>query len=189
MATAAIESPPARKNHHGLRVTREEYLDLIDDGNKYDMIDGVLYMTPSPFFEHNLRGNEFNFVLKAWLKGRPMGEVVMETDVLLPDGGDVLRPDISFILNENMGIVKGHIHGVPDLVCEVLSESTRRRDLGVKAERYRKNGVKEYFIIDPDEKSIHLWINRGDAWAKSEGETLKSELLPGFVLEKKQIFG
>ena len=74
----------------------------------------------------------------------------MKVDILLPDGGDVVRPDITVILNQNMGIVKTHIHGVPDLVAEVLSPSTRTRDLGEKSERYLHNSIPEYWILDPD---------------------------------------
>ncbi|MCS6972793.1 MAG: Uma2 family endonuclease, partial [Leptospiraceae bacterium] len=155
--------------YQGLPVTREEYLDLEEDGFKYDVIDGVMQMAPSPSFEHNDAESALITVLRNYLQRKPIGKAVIETDVFLPDGGDPLRPDISLILNENLHIVKTHIHGTPDLVCEVLSAATRERDLGVKAERYLKCGVKEYWIADPDNKTLQVWYNAKDHWEKVQG--------------------
>jgi len=174
--------------YDGLRVTREEYLDLKDDGFKYDMIDGVLHTSPSAFFEHNDILSEMVSLLRVYLKINQSGKAVVETDVYLPDGGDVLRPDISVILQENYKIIKGHIHGIPDIVIEILSDSTRLRDLGVKAHRYLTNGIKEYWICDPDEKTISIWHNQDKKnWNKKTGDTLESLLLPKFIL-KNEIF-
>jgi len=174
--------------YENLRVTREEYLDLEEDGFRYDMIDGVLQMSPSPDFEHANFGNNLNFLFKTYLKIHKIGKVVMECDVLLPDGGDVLRPDIIVILNENMNIVKMHIHGTPDIVAEVLSPSTRKRDLGVKAGRYLNCGVKEYWIVDSKEKSISVWRNEGKDWHKETGDLLRSNVLQGLEIKSKEIF-
>jgi len=179
----------AKPLYDGLRVTREEYLDLKDDGFKYDMIDGVLYMSPSAFFEHNSCQTNLIYLIRGYFEENKIGRVVPETDVYLPDGGDVLRPDISVILKENYSIIKGHIHGVPDIVVEILSDSTRQRDLGVKAERYLMNGVKEYWICDPDEKSIAVWQNQDRKnWEKKDGDLLASAALATFVLKKEIIF-
>lgn len=175
-------------NYHGLKVTREEYLDLDDDGNKYDMVDGVLIMAPSAEFEHGKLQVLFSHLLRTYLDKKPLGELAAEIDIFLPDGGDVLRPDASFILNENTHIIKKHIHGAPDLVVEVLSESTRSRDLGVKADRYLKCGVKEYWIIDPQTRTVQAWINRLNLWEKREGSAPESELLPGFSVAADQLF-
>jgi Uma2 family endonuclease len=174
--------------YDGLKVTREEYLDLREDGYKYDMIDGVLVMSPSAFFEHNDVLSEIISLLRVFLKQNEAGKAVVETDIYLPDGDDVLRPDITVILKENFGIIKGHIHGVPDIVVEILSESTRMRDLGIKADRYLKNGIKEYWIVDPDKKSIELWQNQKDHWKKSQGDELTSSLLKDLIIKKEDIF-
>jgi Uma2 family endonuclease len=175
-------------NYHGLKVTREEYLDLDEDGNKYDMVDGVLIMAPSAEFEHGKQqGRMFHF-LTSFLEKYPKAEMAVEIDIFLPDRGDVLRPDISLILSENVNIIKKHIHGTPDLIVEVLSDGTRARDLGNKADRYLKCGVKEYWIIDPKEKAIAAWINRGSQWEKRQGPNVVSELLPGFSVATNQLF-
>lgn len=179
------EQAPA---YNGLRVTREEYLDLENDGFKYDMIDGVLHMTPSAFFDHNHAQTRLAQALANYLDRSPIGVCVIETDIFLPDGGDVLRPDILVILKEHMGIIRKRIHGAPDIVVEVLSESTEGRDLGIKADRYLSCGVAEYWIADPDRKSLRLWINEAGAWRKEDVAVLKSQRLPGFELAAAHLF-
>lgn len=158
----------SKPRYEGLKVTREEYLSLEDDGFRYDMIGGVLHVSPSPTYDHGKTNARFSYLLLKFLDRFSIGEVTIEVDLFLPDGGDKLRPDLSFILKENLGIVKGHIHGTPDLICEVLSDrawptaihggpasqdllsyETEKRDLGAKADRYLTNGVREYWIVDP----------------------------------------
>ncbi|MDF3821270.1 Uma2 family endonuclease [Leptospira sp. 96542] len=169
----------------GWKVTREEYLSLPDDGFTYDMIEGVLHLSPSAYFDHGNLQTYFATELSIYLRTHPLGRLTTETDIFLPDDGDVLRPDLSFILNENLSIIKGHIHGVPDLICEVLSESTKSRDLGVKADRYLRCGVREYWILDPKEKTSQVWYNvNSKSWQKQKHEKLVSKILPDFVLEK-----
>jgi len=145
-------------------------------------------MAPSGHFEHGKIYGNFYALLRSYLKLKPVGVATLETDILLPDGGDVLRPDISFLLNEHTPTIKTHIHGTPDLVCEVLSDSTAARDLGIKADRYLKNGVKEYWILDQRDKSIQVWWNEGAQWEKRKGQNMESRLLPGFVVEAAEIF-
>lgn len=175
--------------YHGLGVTREEYLDLEFDGYKYDMIHGRLFVTPSPGFEHgNIEGMFFARLVK-FLREHNVGKISLEIDVLLPDGGDILRPDISFILNEHLSLIKTHIHGAPDLVAEILSPSTRERDLGEKAERYLKNGVSEYWILDPDAKSMEMRVNENrENWIVHRGEELESRLLKGLVVTTGDLY-
>ena len=185
----SIDLPFEKPRYEGLTLSREEYLDLDEDGFKYDMIEGVLHLAPSGEFDHGkLQGNlitEINIFLKKY----SIGKAVTEIDVFLPDGEDVVRPDVSFILSENLHIVKTHIHGVPDLVCEVLSLGSMKRDLGVKAQRYLKNGVREYWIVYPKEKKIELWINKNKKeWNKLSSPVLKSSLLKGFKINQKDFF-
>lgn len=187
MATLTQRNTP---RYEGRRVTREEYLNLPDDGFMYDMIEGVLHMSPSAFFEHNRSIFKFMSVIEKFCeKNKIFGEMAADTDVFFPDGGDVLRPDVCFILAENKRIIVGHIHGVPDLVCEVLSDSNRDRDLGVKADRYLANGVKEYWILDSANKSLAVWVNRGLAWQKHFGARLSSSLLSGLEISVDDIYG
>lgn len=175
--------------YEGLFVTREEYLDLEEDGFQYDVINGVMHLSPSGEFEHAERTGSFIIEIGSYLKKNKLGKVVAEIDVLLPDGGDPIRPDISFILSENMRIVKKHILGTPDLVCEILSPSAKKNDLGEKADRYLACGVKEYWIVEPHLKTIEVWKNnQKKSWNKFSGQILKSEILPGFQISLDEFF-
>ncbi len=178
--------------YEGLKVTREQYLDLPDDGYKYDVIDGVMHMSPSAFYPHNRVAVKLARLIDDYLEANNLGETVPETDVLLPDGGDPLRPDISVLLNESFDKVYGHIHGAPDIVVEVLSESSRERDLDLdlKADRYLTTGVKEYWIADPDAHALQIWVNDNKrAWQRRQGEAVKSDILAQLRIDQSWIFG
>lgn len=172
----------------GLAVSREEYLDLSEDGFKYDVEEGVMRVAPSASSDHGSAQGGFIQALRNYLDDHPVGRAFVEVDIFLPDGGDPLRPDVSFVSRERSAIVKQHIHGTPDLVCEVLSDSTAARDLGVKAERYLKCGVAEYWIIDPRNRTVQAWVFRKDSWEKRTGDAPVSELLPGFTAAAARIF-
>ncbi len=186
MGTAIQEK--ATPLHVGRKVTREQYLDLREDGFKYDMLNGVLQLTPSPDFDHGEAAGNFGHALVGHNKKVKAGRVAHETDVLLPDGGDVVRPDIAFLKNAHLDRIERVIHGAPDMAVEILSDSTRERDLNEKADRYLKNGVQEYWILDPRERTIQVWNNRGDKWEKRAGDSLKSELLEGFEVKVSEVF-
>ena len=187
MTQAAIANE-IKPKYLGKKVTREEYLDLYDDGFKYDMIDGVLLMAPSPFYPHSSTQLKFSHILQQYLDKFPIGRAFLELDIFLPDGGDVLRPDISFVLKEKSSIIIGHIHGTPDLVCEILSSSTKDRDLGIKKDRYLKNGVKEYWVCDPESKKTLLYEHQSGQWEEKSGEKVESSLLKGFSIDQKELF-
>lgn len=104
----------------------------------------------------------------------------------------VVQPDLIVILNENRHIIHERIEGPPDLVVEVLSPATKDRDLTAKRRLYARHGVREYWIVDGDRRTIEVneWTPNGFrtiglyAWSK----TLRSPVLPGFELPVKIAF-
>jgi len=189
-AFPVIHAPASKRPLYiGMRVTREEYLDLEEDGFYYDVVRGVMQLSPSGDFEHGKRALDFGTEINLYLRQRKIGKAVAEIDVLLPDGGDPLRPDISVILTPNLGIVKKHILGAPDLIAEILSPSTRAFDLGAKADRYLASGVREFWIIDPAARTLQLWQNQDrTSWQKTDAGVLRSSVLPGFELNAADFF-
>lgn len=199
--TLSGKGPQQTPLYAGRAVTLTEYRGLERDGFRYDMIGGVLQLAPSHDMQHGSLQARFVAELIGYLKSYPLGQAMVEVDVLLPDGGDVLRPDVSFVFTERTNRLEKYIEGAPDLVCEVLSPSSRGRDLNEKARRYLRCGVREYWIIDPQMRSLEVWLLRSPehtagipagwppAWQKRTGRQLASELLPGFAVDAVEIFG
>ena len=117
-------------------------------------------MSPAPILGHSNVITELLTTINIYLRRNHCGRVFADnTDVHLPDG-NLFKPDLVVITKDNAGIMNwnGAIYGAPDMVVEVLSRSTRLRDLTVKKNAYESNGVKEYWIIDPYMKTVDVYL-------------------------------
>ena len=126
----------------------------------YETIGGGKFMSPAPTLGHNSIITELITNINSYCRQNNCGRVFGDnTDVYLPDG-NLFKPDLVVIKKENYSIMKwrGAIYGVPDMVVEVLSRSTRVRDLTVKKDAYESNGVKEYWIVDPYMKTVDVYL-------------------------------
>jgi Uma2 family endonuclease len=142
--------------------TYDEFSRLPDDGNRYEVIAGELYVTPAPGKEHQIVSARFNWKLRGFATVQhQLGEVLYAPiDVLLGDG-EYLQPDLVFLRRDHEHYwTRRGIEGPPDLVIEVLSPSTASRDRVLKRDRYARFGVPEYWIIDA--KARHVEIYRRD---------------------------
>jgi Uma2 family endonuclease len=112
-------------------------------------------------------------------------------DVHLPSG-DIVEPDVLFVAQENHSIIQDWIRGVPDLVIEVLSPDGIARDRFVKRDLYARNGVREYWIVDPATRSIEVFALRSRQYEPAgyfqEGAVLTSTVLSGLSLPVTEIF-
>ena len=135
--------------------TVEDYMALPDDV-RAELIGGELYVTPAPLLPHQRATARLGRTLADHVERLELGEVVFSPmDVHLPTG-DVVQPDLIFVSKQRSHICRDWIHGVPDLLIEVLSPSNAERDLVVKRELYARNEVPAYWIVDPIERSIQL---------------------------------
>ena len=190
-----VAKSDTRPLYDGLRVTPEEYLELEEDGFKYVMIDGVLHFVPSGTPDHGRAQFTFAYFVMDYLRRNPVGRLSGETDIYLPDGGDIIRPDVTVVLNANLSIVQRKIiRGVPNLVCEVLSDRTAKRDVTDKSRRYLNNGVSEYWLINPPQRAASHFAKlevryrtAEDEWEVVRGDALESRVLPGFVLQAQEL--
>ena len=117
-------------------------------------------MAPAAPLEHSSVIIELATTIKLYLRRNNCGYVFPDdVDVHLPDG-NFFKPDLVVVKKENSAILnrRNAIYGVPDMVVKVLSRSTKKRDLTVKKDAYEKNGVKEYWIVDPLYQSIDVYI-------------------------------
>ena len=175
--------------HISIRCSAEEYLALPDDGYRYELIDGVVIMSPSPTPLHQAVMLEIAYQIKAFLKGCPIGRVLVETDVVLTRRADksdlVYRPELVFYLHKDgHQRIPDRLEGPPDLVVEVQSPATRRLDLKTKHEDYEAAGVPEYWLFDPEAKTmLFLRLTNGHyTEMEPQKDVFTSEAVPGFRL-------
>ena len=134
-----------------IRLTYEDYLTLPDDGKRYEIIDGGLAVTPSPATRHQTASRRIQHKLMSALEDTGRGFVFDAPMDLILDKENVVQPDLVYISAENKKIIeRKNIQGVPDLLVEILSPSTRRRDVLVKSVLYARFGVPSYWIVDPE---------------------------------------
>ena len=175
-----------------VRFTYEDYLNTPED-KRYELLDGELIMVAAPNIPHQNTQRELGLSVGWFVKRRNLGLTYFTpTDVILSDT-DVVQPDLLFVSHERMHIIAHDaIHGAPDLVVEILSPSTARRDLTFKRRLYAKYGVKEYWQVNIDDRQVTV-LSLGDndyevAAIYGSGETLTSPILPGFALAVDEIF-
>ena len=124
-----------------------EVYKMLPEGTLAEVINGIIYMSPSPLRKHQQIIGKLFSQLFEYVETKQLGEAyVAPFDVYLDEEANAVQPDIIFIANENLSIVQDHIHGVPDLVVEVLSGGNRSYDLKTKKNLYEKFGIKEFGI-------------------------------------------
>src|SRR3970040_2327208 len=139
--------------------TYEDYKSLPEAmERRYELMDGELCMVPAPTTIHQNISQNIEFLLVQHVRATRCGRVLdAPVDVVLGEGSrrDVVQPDIVFVSRERTAIVTpAEIVGAPDLVVEILSPGTEDRDRGYKRTLYERSGVREYWIVNPDEASI-----------------------------------
>jgi Uma2 family endonuclease len=177
-----------------VRLTYEDYLLIPEDGRRHEIIDGEHYVSAAPFLPHQDLVLWLGAELLSFLKGQGLGKVyVAPVDVLLSPH-DVVQPDVVFVSQERSRILtRNKIQGAPDLLVEVLSDSTRKIDEGIKLRRYEHFGVREYWLVDPRSESVRIYrltesgFQRAASLAK--GDALSTPLLPGFAISVADMFG
>jgi Uma2 family endonuclease len=175
-----------------VKYTYQDYFRLPDE-NRYEIIDGDLFLTPAPGIEHQRISARLMFILIRHIRVHGSGEILSAPcDVVLTQT-DVVQPDLLFISQERREIAgESSISAAPDLVVEILSKSTERRDRGIKSELYERTGVVELWIVDP-------WTKRVEIFRRSEGklqphaafgfsETLLTPTFPGLEIPLAEVF-
>lgn len=172
-------------------------LDLLpDDGKRYEIIDGELFMSKAPRFEHQNACAGVWRKLDAWSSQTKLGAPIWGPGVIFADDDDVI-PDVVWISRERRDKIlgeDGHFHAAPDLVVEVLSFTgqNERRDREAKLRLYSRRGVKEYWIVDWMVRHVEIYRRRGRGLklvaTLHASDTLTSPMLPGFNCKVREIF-
>lgn len=179
-----VHEPPA---------TYEQYRLLPEDAPRYEILEGVGYLAPAPGGRHQKISLNILLQLVRHVNAGKLGEVfVAPFDVVLSEK-DVVQPDILFLSEEHLGIMRNRgVFGPPDLVVEILSASNALRDLHQKLGLYQRYGVREYWIVDEENRTVDIWTS-GDASLDTRrvagaGGRIESKVLPGLEIPLAEVF-
>ena len=189
-------------SHTARSTAKLTYDDLVamfpdEDGLCRELIDGELFVTASPFRRHQRLVRRLALSLGNHLEAHSeQGEMFTAPFDVVMTPHDVVEPDVLVVLGDQQDVLtEKNIHGAPGLVIEIHSPGTRKRDQTLKRDLFDRQGVREYWMIDPDRNRIA--IHRRDAegafplattLAAGTGETLTTNLLPGWELSVDQLF-
>jgi len=174
-----------------------------DDGNRYEVIDGELYVTTAPHFEHQFALNQVGVALTAWSNATGLGWTFPGVGVIFAANAGVV-PDLIWISAERLSVITdnprtgrrdGKFYAAPDLVVEVLSpgRDNEARDREIKLTLYSRRGVREYWIVDRFTQRVEVFRRNAQAALElaatlTVGDAVSSPLLPDFALPVEQIF-
>jgi Uma2 family endonuclease len=172
--------------------TEEYYFALPDTNRLLELSEGVLIMPPHPTFAHQHTVGELYTSFKSFVKTRDLG-VVLLAPLPVRLWMDLVRePDILFIARAHVDRINEQFVGPPDLVVEVISPSTRRTDRVDKFQEYARAGVDEYWIVDPEARTIEVFILQQGIYAllvkAGPGQKAYSQLLAGFEIGVDDVF-
>jgi Uma2 family endonuclease len=179
-----------------LRWTSADLEVLPDDGKRYEIIDGELYVSRQPGYHHQYACTKLLSALDGWNAPRNAGVTLSAPGLIFADDDDV-APDVVWISRERLANAldhAGHIHTAPELVIEVLSpgSANERRDRDVKLKLYSRRGVNEYWIVDWQQRTIEVYRRQDLALHLAATlyatDTLTSPLLPGFACPAMTLF-
>lgn len=166
---------PSRREHViPRRVTYEDYLNFPDDGMRYEILDGEIFMTPAPTPKHQYASKRLQRLLEDYFEGERGGLVFdAPIDVILADS-DVVQPDL-VVVGERRQVSSRGIEGAPLVLVEILSPSRPEYDRLTKARRYAARSVPHFWIVDPEARAVECFRLEGSSYrldAAAEGEAL-----------------
>lgn len=183
------------------KLTFEDYLRLPDDGRRHEILDGIYAVTATPFYPHQRASSQLHIAIGSFVNRHDLGVLLAAPMAVRLSEHDVVEPDLLFVSHARSPVLtEEYLVGAPDLIIEILSPSTRRRDLGLKRARYERLGVAEYWGVDPQRKAVQVF-RRGASSAgpapaflpplhltEEAGHLLSTALLPGFELALREVF-
>lgn len=167
---------------------------LPDDNKNYEIIDGELFVTRAPHWNHQSACGRLNTSLDNWSQATGLGKIAQNVGLVFGDENDVI-PDLVWVSHERLANIlddAGHLTQAPELVVEVLSKSTEKQDKVLKLKLYSQQGVIEYWVVDWHLQQVMIYRREktrlqlvSTLWSP---DTLSSPVLPGFTMSVAQIF-
>jgi Uma2 family endonuclease len=179
-----------------VKLTYDDFVLFPEDGKRHELIDGEHYVTPSPNMKHQQLLGTLHGLIWSYLQTRPRGRVFLAPFDVVFSMFDVVEPDLLYLSNERAAkaLTADNVKGTPELVVEIVSKGTRRRDETIKRRLYERAGVSEYWIVNPTTDTIRVYRRENDRFSRplelsrEVGEVLTTPLLPGLDLPLARIF-
>jgi Uma2 family endonuclease len=180
----------------GKRLTYDDFVLFPDDGKRHELIDGEHYVTPSPNIRHQQILMNLLLLIGRWLEEHPVGRLFPAPLDVVFSPFDVVEPDILYLSNDRAAqvITPQNLQGAPELVIEIGSRGTRKRDETIKRRLYETRGVTEYWFVDPEIEVVRVYRREDDGFARPTelsrevGDVLSTDLLPGLTLPLASVF-
>jgi len=174
-----------------VKVTAAEYYELPETNDTVELINGELIVSPPPIPDHQRRVGNLYLLLRQLA---PDGEVFLSPIEVYFDEENIPQPDIVWVsANSRCVVTPKRLEGPPDLIVEVLSPGTERRDKKAKFELYQKFGVREYWLVHPQEQYVEVYLLENGVFVRhgvfGPDESFASPVLGGRVVELKEIIG
>jgi Uma2 family endonuclease len=146
-------------------LTYDDYCLLPNDRNRYEILDGELFVTPAPATKHQIALGNLHRILSIHVHAHQMGRLLLAPTDLVLATTTVVQPDLIFIGNDRSRVITERgVEGAPTLVIEILSPTTHRTDRQTKAQLYAKYGVPHYWLIDPDQQGLEAYELSGEQY-------------------------
>jgi Uma2 family endonuclease len=181
--------------HPGVKLTYDDFVLFPDDGQRHELIDGEHYVTPSPNVTHQAILRNLLTSIASFLRTHPIGRVYAAPLDVVFSHFDVVEPDLLFVSDSRRDVLTAkNVQGAPDLVVEIGSPGTRRRDEKLKHQLYERFSVAEYWVVDPDIDVVRVYRLRDGRYLRAQeisldhGDVLTTPLLPGLELPPSEIF-
>ena len=195
MVHYVLEGDRPVETSHSRKLTYGDYARLPDDNLRHEIIGGEHYVTPSPATRHQRISSRLLRLLGGFAEEHGLGEVFDAPFDVVLSPHDIVVPDLLYLSHERAQfLTQNNLQGPPDLVIEILSPTTRRRDERLKRDLYARAGVREYWLVDPDRKEVTIYRRGTDAFdppdrrSAAAGNRLTSLLLPGFEASLEKLF-
>jgi Uma2 family endonuclease len=186
-----VNTNPAR-----VKLTYDDFLLFPDDGKRHELIDGEHYVTPSPNLKHQAISGNLHFMVRSWLEQHPVGRIFYAPFDVVFTNFDVVEPDLLYMSHARAAqvLTAEHVTGAPEIVVEIGSPGTRKRDETIKRRLYERSGVSEYWVIDPDLELVRVYVNQEGQFGRPRelsaeaGDVLTTPHLDGLELPLRKVF-
>lgn len=162
------------------------------DGRIYELLNGEIVVSAAPTWKHQIVLQMLNRLIDGWVVQHEMGIALMAPVDIVLDAENALQSDLIYVGPDNPGRVRnGRFHGAPDLAVEIISPTSRNRDATVKSMRYALAGIREFWLADPDLRTIALFELGGTFYTERAPEAdgvFVSGVLTGLRLDPATVF-